>query len=173
MTVIDSPPAPAGDPPGERAPRPAVWRRALASTPLLATALAALALLVLSLLAAASLDADPPLWALAVLLVLLGVGPGMFGSPNNSAIMGDVARERIGTANGILSTTRNLGRAVGVAVVALGYSGFAGTAATSGVPVGTFLAGFRGVLLVGAAHAAVALGAVAVMHRRTAGRFVD
>ena len=136
-------------------------------------ALVALALLVLGLLAAAFLGADPPLWLLALLLVLLGVGPGMFNSPNNSAIMGAVARERIGIANGILSTTRNLGRAVGVAVVAVGYQSFAGTSATSAVPVGTFLAGFRGVLLIGAALAALALVAVAVMHRRPRRQFVD
>ena len=129
-------------------------------------ALVAMSLLVGALLAAAFLGSDPPLWVLGTLLVLLGVGPGMFNSPNNSAIMGDVARERIGTANGILSTTRNLGRAVGVAVVAVGYQSFAGTAATSGVPAGTFLAGFRGVLLIGAALAALALATVAVTHRR-------
>jgi MFS family permease len=131
-------------------------------------ALVALVLLGLGLLAAAFLGLDPPVWVLALLLVVLGVGPGMFNSPNNSAIMGDVARERIGTANGILSTTRNLGRAVGVAVVALGYQAFAGTPATSGIPEETFLAGFRGVLLIGVGLAAAALVAVAFMHRRPA-----
>lgn len=129
-------------------------------------ALAALVLLLLSLLATVLLTEDTPLWAVAVLLVLLGVGPGMFNSPNNSAIMGDVPRARIGTATGILSTTRNLGRAVGVAAVAVGYQAFAGTSATAGVPVETFLAGFRGVLLIGVALAAATLVAVAFMHRR-------
>ena len=129
-------------------------------------ALAALVVLLLSLLATVFLTGDAPLWAVAVLLVLLGVGPGMFNSPNSSAIMGDVPRARIGTANGILSTTRNLGRAVGVAVVALGYQAFAGTSATAGVPVETFLAGFRGVVLIGVALVAAALVAVVFMHRR-------
>ena len=129
-------------------------------------ALAALVLLLLSLLAAAFLGSDPPVWLLGLLLALLGVGPGMFNSPNNSAIMGDVARERIGTANGILSTTRNLGRAVGVAVVALAYQAFAGTSETAGIPAQTFLDGFRGVFLVGVALSAVAFVAVTFMHRR-------
>jgi MFS family permease len=129
-------------------------------------ALAALVILMLGLMAAAFLGSDPPVWLLGLLLVALGVGPGMFNSPNNSAIMGDVTRERLGTANGILSTTRNLGRAVGVAVVALCYQAFAGTAQTSGVAPETFLAGFRGVFLVGAGLAAVAFVTVTFMHRR-------
>ena len=128
-------------------------------------ALAALTLLGSAMAAAAFLGADPPVWVIGGLLALLGVGPGMFNSPNNSAIMGDVAAERIGTANGVISTTRNLGRAVGVAVVAIGYQAFAGTSATAGVPAATFLDGFRGVLFIGAALAVVALVAVAVMHR--------
>ena len=126
----------------------------------------ALTVLAVGLLAAAFLDADPPVWAVGTLVALLGFGPGLFNSPNNSAIMGDVSRERLGTANGIISTTRNLGRAVGVAVVALGYQAFAGTSATADVPAGTFLAGFRGVLLIGVALAVAALMAVAFMHRR-------
>jgi EmrB/QacA subfamily drug resistance transporter len=128
--------------------------------------MAALTLLAASLLAAAFLGADPPVWVVGALLVLLGIGPGLFNSPNNSAIMGDVARERLGTANGVISTTRNLGRAVGVAVVALGYQAFAGTSATADVPADTFLSGFRGVLLIGVTLAVAALVAVAFMHRR-------
>jgi MFS family permease len=130
--------------------------------------MAALTLLAATLLAASFLGADPPVWVVGTLLALLGVGPGLFNSPNNSAIMGDVARERLGTANGIISTTRNLGRAVGVAIVALGYQAFAGTSATAGVASETFLSGFRGVLLIGVALAAAALAAVAFMHRRGA-----
>lgn len=128
--------------------------------------LAALTLMFAALVLAAFLGADPPAWEVGLLLVLLGVGPGMFNSPNNSAIMGDVARERIGTANGILATTRNLGRAVGVAVVAVTYGAFAGTSATSGLPDATFLDGFRGVFLTGAGLAAAAFVAVVFMHRR-------
>jgi EmrB/QacA subfamily drug resistance transporter len=132
-------------------------------------ALAAMTVMLAALLLAAFLDEDAPVWEIGLLLVLLGVGPGMFNSPNNSAVMGDVARERISTANGILSTTRNLGRAVGVAVVALTYQAAAGTSETSGLPDETFLDGFRGVLLTGAGLAAAAFAAVVLMHRRPRG----
>ena len=130
-----------------------------------APALTGLIVLGGAFLAAAFLPEDPPVAVIGGLLLLLGVGPGLFNSPNNSALMGDVAPERIGTANGIISTTRNLGRALGVTVVALGYQAFAGTSATAGVPVATFLDGFRGVLLIGVALVAVAFTAVAFMHR--------
>ncbi|HEY9602088.1 MAG TPA: MFS transporter [Allocoleopsis sp.] len=43
-----------------------------------------------------------------------GIGLGMFQSPNNSAIMGGVSRERLGIASGLLSLTRTFGQTTGV-----------------------------------------------------------
>jgi EmrB/QacA subfamily drug resistance transporter len=43
-----------------------------------------------------------------------GIGLGMFQSPNNSAIMGGVPRERLGIASGLLSLSRTLGQTAGV-----------------------------------------------------------
>jgi EmrB/QacA subfamily drug resistance transporter len=48
-------------------------------------------------------------------LLPLGIGMGIFQSPNNSAIMGTVPRERLGIASGLLSITRTLGQTVGIA----------------------------------------------------------
>lgn len=47
----------------------------------------------------------------------VGFGMGIFQSPNNSAIMGSVARDRLGVASGLLSLTRTLGQTTGVALV--------------------------------------------------------
>jgi MFS family permease len=47
----------------------------------------------------------------------LGIGVGMFNSPNNSAIMGAVSRKRLGIASGFLAMTRTLGQTTGVAVI--------------------------------------------------------
>ncbi len=47
----------------------------------------------------------------------LGLGMGIFQSPNNSAIMGAVPRDRLGVASGLLSLTRTLGQTTGVALV--------------------------------------------------------
>lgn len=48
-------------------------------------------------------------------LVLNGIGMGVFASPNNSAIMGGAPAGRLGTAAGVLATSRNLGMAIGTA----------------------------------------------------------
>lgn len=47
----------------------------------------------------------------------LGLGMGTFQTPNNSAIMGAVPRERLGVASGLLSTTRTFGATAGIAAL--------------------------------------------------------
>lgn len=49
-------------------------------------------------------------------LVLAGMGLGFFSSANNSAIMGSVPSHRQGVANGVVSTARQLGIMLGVAI---------------------------------------------------------
>ncbi len=66
----------------------------------------------------------------ALFAVTLGLGLGLFQSPNNSAIMGSVPREYMGIGGGILTITRILGVTTGVAV--LGSVWAAGVAAASG-----------------------------------------
>jgi MFS family permease len=53
----------------------------------------------------------------------LGLGMGIFQSPNNSAVMGAVPRERLGIASGLLSMTRTLGQTVGIAVLGTIWAG--------------------------------------------------
>jgi EmrB/QacA subfamily drug resistance transporter len=47
----------------------------------------------------------------------IGLGLGVFQSPNNSAVLGAVPRERLGVASGLLSITRIIGQMVGIAVL--------------------------------------------------------
>ena len=47
----------------------------------------------------------------------IGIGMGIFQSPNNSAIMGAVSKERLGIASGLLSITRTLGQTSGIALL--------------------------------------------------------
>jgi EmrB/QacA subfamily drug resistance transporter len=60
----------------------------------------------------------------------LGIGLGIFNSPNNSAIMGSVPPEYMGIGGGLLTMTRLLGQISGIAV--LGSVWAAGVAAVSG-----------------------------------------
>ena len=47
----------------------------------------------------------------------IGIGMGIFQSPNNSAIMGSAPRERLGIVSGLLSITRTIGQTTGIAVL--------------------------------------------------------
>jgi MFS family permease len=69
-----------------------------------------------------------------VLLACIGVGMGLFTSPNNASIMGAAPEQNAGMASGVLNMTRGLGTAFGLAVtgtifaVAGGDQGHAGVA---------------------------------------------
>jgi len=49
-------------------------------------------------------------------LVVIGLGVGMFSTPNSSAFMGSVSSGRRAVASGVLATNRNIGMSVGVAL---------------------------------------------------------
>ncbi len=53
----------------------------------------------------------------------VGIGTGIFQSPNNSAVMGAVPRTRLGVASGLLSITRTLGQTTGIAVLGALWAG--------------------------------------------------
>ncbi len=51
---------------------------------------------------------------LVAVLIVLGVGMGLFTPPNNSAIMGAAPKEKLGVAGGVLNMMRSLGLIFGV-----------------------------------------------------------
>jgi EmrB/QacA subfamily drug resistance transporter len=59
----------------------------------------------------------------ALFLGVVGLGSGMFQSPNTSAIMGSVPRNRLGIASGMQATMRNVGMVLGVALAGAIVSG--------------------------------------------------
>jgi MFS family permease len=62
------------------------------------------------------LPIDFPYWAFAVLITANGVGSGMFGAPNSSAIMGSVPAGQRGVASGMRSTFQNSGTSLSIGV---------------------------------------------------------
>ncbi len=64
----------------------------------------------------ARLDETTSLPQVALALVVVGTGTGIFISPNNSALMGSAPRNRQGIAAGILATSRNTGMALGIGI---------------------------------------------------------
>ena len=77
---------------------------------------AGLAITTAGLLSLTQLQAGFALWDLIWRLVLLGIGQGMFMSPNSSAVLGAVPRLRIGTASGTLAQMRVNGQTLGIAL---------------------------------------------------------
>ena len=67
---------------------------------------------------------------------LIGLGMGIFQSPNNSAIMGSVPPQRLGIASGMLSVTRTLGQTTGIAVLGALWSGLVFASAGMAYPGG-------------------------------------
>ena len=51
-------------------------------------------------------------------LILAGVGGGLFHPPNNSSVLGAVPPQDLGGANGFFTTARNFGQAIGAALAA-------------------------------------------------------
>jgi MFS family permease len=63
-----------------------------------------------------ALPVDFPYWAFALLIVVNGIGVGMFGAPNSSSIMGSVPARQRGAASGMRSTFQNSGTALSIGV---------------------------------------------------------
>ena len=92
-----------------------------------------LAILMLGFLGLSTLDADTTILGYVLRSIPVGLGIGIFQSPNNSAIMGAAPRDRLGVASGLLALTRSLGQTTGIAV--LGALWAALTFAYAGGPV--------------------------------------
>jgi EmrB/QacA subfamily drug resistance transporter len=78
---------------------------------------AGLAMLTLGFLAVSSLDAETTTLGYVLRFLPVGLGMGIFQSPNNSAIMGAAPRDRLGIASGMLAVTRTLGQTTGIATL--------------------------------------------------------
>ncbi len=65
------------------------------------------------LFALSKFDEETPIASVVGILVLVGVGAGLFTSPITSAALGAAPRQRRGVASGVLATARSLGMVLG------------------------------------------------------------
>jgi nitrate/nitrite transporter NarK len=86
-------------------------------------AVAGLAMMLLGFVAVSTLSLDTTAAGYVLRYLPVGIGIGIFQSPNNSAVMGAVPRERLGVASGLLSITRSLGQTTGIAVLGAVWAG--------------------------------------------------
>ena len=101
--------------------------------------LAALGMLVSAagLAAMTTLGVDSPYWQSSLWLLLVGIGSGMFNSPNTAAMMGVVPANRRGVAAGARMMLQNTGAVLSIAFVM--------AIVTAAVPKSVLLAIFSGV----------------------------
>lgn len=106
-------------------------------------AVAGLLFLLSGYLLAGTLTAETTPIGYLLRLLPIGIGMGVFQSPNNSAIMGAAPPGRLGVVSGLLALTRTLGQTVGIAVLGALWAArvAAHAAADSPGAVGSALAG--------------------------------
>lgn len=69
------------------------------------------------------LAVDTPALVFVLLYFPLGLGMGVFQSPNNSLIMGAAPAGRLGIVSGMLAITRTLGQTTGIALLGAAWTG--------------------------------------------------
>jgi MFS family permease len=89
------------------------------------------------LLGMTSIGVGTPYWEIALWMVVVGAGSGIFNSPNTRAIMGSVAPEKRGVASGTRTLVVNVGAVLSIA--------FAIAIVTSAMPANVMVEIFSGV----------------------------
>lgn len=80
--------------------------------------------------------------------VLMGLGAGMFQSPNNSSVMSSVPPQKLGIAGGINSLVRNLGMVIGIAWSVALFEAMGGVSVPKPAQINAFMSAYHSVMLV-------------------------
>ncbi|MCG7844433.1 MAG: MFS transporter [Methanomassiliicoccales archaeon] len=112
----------------------------------------------IGLLSMLTLDLDSSQSYIAFLLFILGLGMGLFSTPNTSAVMGCVKRTQLGLASGTISLMRIVGMSLSLVVMGMAISVFGSPEVMNALSGGTgmeldplvFLTGMRASLIISA-----------------------
>lgn len=104
-----------------------------------------LAVIAAGLFSFTTVTSDSPAWAICGRVLVIGIGNGLFQSPNNNQLLSSVPHEYLGTASGLQGTVRTIGLVLGVALAGL-IVGLTGV----GLDSPELLKGFHNVLGFGA-----------------------
>jgi MFS family permease len=99
----------------------------------------------------AFISADTPISWIVAGLMLLGVGFGIFASPNTSAIMGSVERRSYGAASAMVSTMRLLGQMLSMGLAMMVFALFIGSVQITPDRFPALLQSIRMVFIIGTA----------------------
>lgn len=105
----------------------------------------------------ALLDASSSFVYIGTCLVVMGVGFGIFSSPNSNAIMGSVEPEYYGSAAGVMSTTRVCGQMMSMGVVTLVFALNLGDVEITPTVYPTLMTSISTCFLIGACTCAVGI----------------
>ncbi len=114
--------------------------RILASTGMGLTALA--------LLAMSRLGPDTGIAYIVTALLVLGLGVGLFSSPNTNAVMTSVPAPKYGLASATLATMRQVGMVFSMGLATLVIGSYVGEITVGATPVGAFVSAVRVTFLV-------------------------
>lgn len=111
---------------------------------------------------ASLLAIDSPVTLIVAFLILIAIGGALFGTPNQSALLGAAAPERLGTVSAVIPALRYVGLVIGLAAVEAIFAAIVtGAGQTSSVLTGDPVQ--RQVIVRGMAVALRAFGAVGVL----------
>ncbi|MDF2633841.1 MAG: drug resistance transporter, EmrB/QacA subfamily [Pelosinus sp.] len=122
-----------------------------------------LGILMLGLLYLSTLDAQSIIWQVAIGQGIMGIGNGMFQSPNNNSVLSAVPASKVGLASGISALMRNVGMVSGTAVAVSVFESrrqqeLANIAVLNhDVYISAFLSAYHVALLIGACFAGIGL----------------
>jgi EmrB/QacA subfamily drug resistance transporter len=102
-----------------------------------------LAFILLGLTMLVFLGADSSVLYIVLCLVILGIGVGLFSSPNANAVMSSVDRQSYGVASATLSTMRQIGNMFSMGIVMMSMSILLGKSGITPDNSGQFLVSMR------------------------------
>jgi MFS family permease len=110
-----------------------------------------MSIIVIGLILLYTIDAGTSYFFLVNCLVVLGLGFGIFSSPNTHSVMGSVEKPQLGIASATISTMRLLGQISSMAIATMVIHVFLGEAKISSSNVDLFLKSSKVIFLISAA----------------------
>lgn len=99
--------------------------------------------------------------------LLIGMGSGLFQSPNNSSVMSSVPTQKLSVAGGINSLVRNLGMIIGIAFSVSTFEALGGVSKPNPGQIEIFMSAYHTVMLISMGIAFI--GAIISLNRRNCG----
>ena len=120
-----------------------------------------LSIMMIGLLYLSTLNAHSVIWQVVIGQAIMGLGTGIFQSPNNNSVLSSVPAKKVGLASGISALMRNVGMVSGIAVAVSVFDNklqqeLAGVVLPDQATyIGAFLSAYHTALVIGACFAGI------------------